>query len=185
MLLIALTVLVCIGLGGRWILTRDEPISLQDNSAHLAHVGRDNRKIFLSLDLQPLVNGGDDPIRLTKAELLPDAPGADEHWIRVVDVRALSGDLRAAAASGRWPDDAGAAADAPKLKGFTVKPGKRVRLLFVVDLPDLERTDDLSLAMSRTWSRLRVTYEQDGDTEVVEARTSIQICIPHAVACER
>jgi hypothetical protein len=184
-LLVAAAVLVAIALGGRWILTRQDPLVVEEpTGVSLSYRGADDRLIFLSLDLQPVRNTSGDPLKLIKAELLPTPGDAARHWAQVADVRVLTGQVNADAASGAWPDAGGNALSAPKLAGYELKPDASVRLLFVVRLPDVEQSDQLSFAMSQRWTRLRVTYEKGGDREVVTAFTTINLCIPSAAACE-
>jgi hypothetical protein len=184
-LLVALAVLVAIALGGRWILTRQDPLVVeQPTGVSLGYRGAGDRQIFVSLDLQPVRNNSGDPLKLVKAELLPDPDGASQHWATVSDIRVLTGDVNARAASGIWPDDASGALSAPKLAGYSLPPDASVRLLFVVRLPAVAQAEDEAFSMSQRWTRLRLSYDKGGDTEVVDAFTTINLCIPSAAACE-
>ncbi|GAB3426488.1 hypothetical protein [Flindersiella endophytica] len=184
-LLVALAVLVAIALGGRWILTREEPLVVeQPTGVSLGYRGAGDQQIFVSLDLQPVRNTSGDPLKLVKAELLPDPASAGPHWATVSDVRVLPGGINAKAASGVWPDDAGGALSAPKLAGFSLPPDESVRLLFVVRLPAVAQSENEAFSMSQRWTRVRLSYDKGGDVEVVDAYTTINLCVPSATACE-
>ncbi len=171
---IALAVLLSLGLvvAGGWVVY-DNFLPPRHGSVSMGEEGNDGSTTTgISADvgdqwafgLNTPSNKGKSPIRLVKAELLPEAT---DSTVQIVAIRV--DDIMPPIGATEWPDEFAAPETTKELNGFMLAPGATVSIVFVVEPTANGRT---------SWTKTRLTYVENGKTRVTVVNNGLAVCAP-------